>query len=224
MIALPIGGGAAATGIAAAEAAEATAGVTGIVAAEATSAATSVACPVQEVAKDKTGPETATTSSSASAAGAEQGPEDEEAEENRNPGNVLMVLDGARARVRRGSGGCEIDILRFCDDFADGLRGHQHRGAVVAGPEVGAHVLQQEAVEAIGKKLFESVADFEAATVVVGDEQQQDAVIFPFLADAPGVKEVVGDVFDRVASKGGDGDEGELRGGEFFNLRGVGFE
>src|ERR1035437_838860 len=217
---LPIAGGAAAAGIAAAEAAKAA--IAGIGAAESAGTATAPGAARHHVTEDQGGQEAAATAAAVAAgsAGAEEKDQQADAAENRGPGNGI----GGRIANAAPKLGGEGDVLRLGDGRADGFRGRHEGFAVALLLQGGAHLAEHGAVEAVRKDGFEAIADFEAIAAVGDDQQEQEALVLTLLADGPGAIDGVGDVLDGLAGECGDGDKGHLGAGGALHGGAVGFE
>src|ERR1035437_1196033 len=217
---LPIAGGAAAAGIAAAEAAKPA--IAGIGAAEAAGTATAPGTARQHVTEDQGGQEATAPAAAVAARSATEKKEkqEEDAADDGRPGYAI----GGRAAVAARKLGGEGDVLRLGDGAADGFRGGHEGFAVVLLLQCGAHLAENGAGEAVGEDRFEAIADFEAIAAVIDDEQEQGAFVLAFLADAPGAIDGVGDVFDGLAGEGGDGDKGHLGAGGALHGGAVRFE
>ena len=101
--------------------------------------------------------------------------------------------------------GGQGDAFRLGHGSPDGFGGGHEGLAVKLLLQGGAHLAQHGAGEAVGHDGFEAVAHFEAIAAVIDNQQQQDAFVLAFLADAPGAINRVGDVFDGLAFQGSDG-------------------
>src|ERR1035441_638813 len=137
---LPIAGGAAAAGIAAAESAESA--IAGIGATESTGTATAPGAARHHVTEDQCGQEAAAPAApvAAGSTGAEEIDQHADATEDHGPGNGL----GGSAVDTAGKLGGQGDALRLGHGSADGFRGGHEGLAVKLLLQGGAHLAQQD--------------------------------------------------------------------------------
>src|ERR1035437_7788065 len=144
---LPIAGGAAAAGIAAAEAAKAA--IAGIGAAESAGTATAPGSARHHVTEDQAGQDAAWPPAAVAAGSAakEKDKQKKDAEADRRPG---YAIGGRTANAAPKLGG-EGDVLRLGDGSADGFRGGHEGCAVALLLQGGAHPAEHGAGKAVRK-------------------------------------------------------------------------
>ena len=100
----------------------------------------------------------------------------------------------------------------------------KRRGSIGALAQNRAQAAHNRARIGVGDDGFQAVADFGAVFSIFDREEDQDAFVFPFFADAPLVIKLVGDVGDVVAIESIDGDNGHLRSGGALDDAAIGFD
>ena len=86
-------------------------------------------------------------------------------------------------------------------------------GREVAAAELGQdRVLDDELRQGVGHHRLEPAADLDPDLVLVGRDDEQDAVVLALLADAPRAAELVAEVLDRVALQRLERDDDDLIG------------
>ena len=95
----------------------------------------------------------------------------------------------------------------------------QHRRSILILPQRGTHIVEQQPRHSVRNRAAEAAAHFEPRFVIARGEQQQRAVVLAFLADAPRMKQIVRDIFDRLALERWHRDEGQFRAGRLLRPR-----
>src|ERR1035438_7023739 len=176
---LPVAGGAAASGIAAAKAAEAAAGIGP---AESAAAAAAPSGAANQITQNHAGENTAATTMDARPSRANQPEEQDDSTQDHRPGNRIRRA----GPVAPGQTGGKGHVLGLRDGVADGFGGRQHGIAVIAPAERRSHLAQDAAAQAIGQNRLQPITDFEPAPAVVHRQQNQDGLILALQPTPPG--------------------------------------
>jgi len=97
-------------------------------------------------------------------------------------------------------------------------------GAVISLEKIGAHQAACVARAGIVDDRLEAVAYFDAVGAFGGRDEEENAAIIFFVADAELLKKIVAILIDVPAIEGANGDDGHLRAGFLFELEAEGFE
>ena len=123
------------------------------------------------------------------------------------------MLNGANRRLRAKS-----DSFVLGDVIGELARSDFDAGAVVSLTKIGNHGASSVAGASVVDDGLEAVTDFGPIFAVVGRDEEEDAVVLVLLSDAERFENLVGELLDRFAIEGIDGDDGELRPGFLLEL------
>lgn len=156
------------------------------------------------------------------AGGAGNNKEDDDGYED-GGGQAVSISSAGRPALIDGASGALV--FASCGGHESGDAGGE---AVVeiAGFESGRDLFLDDAIgDGIGDDAFETVSDFNAHFAILDEDEEDEAVVFIFLADAPGAEGLDGEIFEGgVGGEFGKDSHDDLAGGGFFEFLELGVE
>lgn len=107
---------------------------------------------------------------------------------------------------------------------ADGVRRHYQRAAILASTQIGLHRAQHVSGIAVRDDRLQTITHFQAGAAIADRQQQQSAVVFSLLPDAPFAKERVGGIFNWLAIERWHSNQCQLRSGSTLEIGAVLFQ